>query len=149
MGKTACRISLVLLAALLAADAALACTCARTPPPQEAKNFMDAVFLGTVLDVARDVDGRQAVVRLKVEKVWKGAKCAEATVVTGVGGGDCGYAFEAGKRYLVYASSDEGKLRTSLCTRTRPAAQAEEDLAALGAAADPCPALGSPSSTLP
>src|SRR5258708_4102213 len=38
---------------------------------------------------------------------------------TGLGGGDCGFDFEVGKQYLVYAFNDEaGELSTNICTRT-------------------------------
>ena len=54
------------------------------------------------------------------------------TVGTGAGGGDCGYAFETGETYLVYASGDVADLRTGICTRTRRVADAASDLSALG-----------------
>jgi hypothetical protein len=60
---------------------------------------------------------------------------AESLVVvlaTGAAGGDCGYAFRRGDTYLVYAVGAPDDLRTSICTRTRPASEAAEDLAALG-----------------
>ena len=44
----------------------------------------------------------------------------------------CGYGFEPAKSYLVYASATDGALSTNLCSRTRPMAQAAEDLAVLG-----------------
>ena len=48
--------------------------------------------------------------------------------------GDCGYDFQAGETYLVYANSDEGSansLSTDVCTRTRRLSDAGEDLAYL------------------
>ncbi len=44
--------------------------------------------------------------------------------------GECGYDFQAGETYLVYADSDEGSnvLSTSSCTRTRRLSDAGEDL---------------------
>jgi hypothetical protein len=38
-------------------------------------------------------------------------------VTTGWGNGDCGFDFEVGKEYVVYAS-DEGQLETSICSGT-------------------------------
>jgi 5-hydroxyisourate hydrolase-like protein (transthyretin family) len=78
-------------------------------------------------------------VRLSVEQPMRGIEAAEAEVATGWGGGDCGYPFKRGERYVVYADRDEkdGRLYTGICTRTRPLAEAEEDFAfvrALGAA---------------
>jgi len=54
----------------------------------------------------------------------------EVEIVTGLGGGDCGYAFQSGVDYFVYARKDgRGRLTTNICSRTRPLDQAEEDLA--------------------
>jgi hypothetical protein len=52
-------------------------------------------------------------------------------VATGRGGGDCGYAFERGRDYLVYASEAEGILQTGICSRTARAERAAEDLSYL------------------
>ena len=42
---------------------------------------------------------------------------------------DCGYPFEVGMGYVVYAYKNaEGRLQTNSCTRTRPLAGAAEDL---------------------
>ena len=52
-------------------------------------------------------------------------------VATGSGGGDCGYRFAIGKRYLVYARkwppSGSG-LTTGICSRTRQIEEADEDI---------------------
>ena len=53
----------------------------------------------------------------------------EIEIVTGLGGGDCGYEFQTGADYFVYAyKNSEGRLETGICTRTRPLAQATEDI---------------------
>jgi hypothetical protein len=53
-------------------------------------------------------------------------------VVTGAGGGDCGFGFEVGERYLVYASRREsGELTTGICSRTNLLAKAAGDVAFL------------------
>jgi hypothetical protein len=53
----------------------------------------------------------------------------EIEILTGFGGGDCGYPFEVGREYVVYARKDpNGRLTTGTCSRTRPAEQASEDL---------------------
>ena len=47
-----------------------------------------------------------------------------------MGGGDCGYRFEIGKEYLVYAYlGEDKKLSTGICTRTGLLTKADEDLA--------------------
>lgn len=64
------------------------------------------------------------------------------TLYTGSGGSDCGFSFEQGQRYLVYASAvgtdippayfPEGTLVTGICSRTAPIAQVANDFIALG-----------------
>lgn len=45
---------------------------------------------------------------------------------------NCGYTFEVGKEYLVYAKKNRVTYKTSTCYRTVPIENAEEDLAKLG-----------------
>jgi SdrD B-like domain len=75
---------------------------------------------GTVLDAFT-----QNVFQFSVSESFRGSAIAgqEITIYTGVGGGDCGYDFKVGTSYLVYASLYNGKLITSICTPTSPAAQ--------------------------
>ncbi len=44
----------------------------------------------------------------------------DLVVYTGMGGGDCGYPFQTGTRYLVYASAGNGQLMTGICSSTAP-----------------------------
>jgi hypothetical protein len=121
-----------------AANAALACSCAPPPPPQDALKQSSAVFTGTVIDVT--TSGVNHVVRLRVESSWKGAKCGEVTVLTASEDAACGYSFQVGQSYLVYAVKEQGKLSTNLCSRTKPTSDAGEDLTALGKPGTTCPA---------
>jgi hypothetical protein len=76
------------------------------------------------------------VVRLQVGEVFTGVDAAqrEIEIVTGKGGGDCGYAFQTGSDYTVYAYRNaQGLLETGICSRTRPLAEAAEDIAYLRA----------------
>jgi hypothetical protein len=70
-------------------------------------------------------------VRLKVEESFKGVATRKAVLYTGWGGGDCGYEFERGARYLVYASDYAGGLYTGICYGTKKAERAESELAIL------------------
>lgn len=59
---------------------------------------------------------------------WKGVTTTTVDVTTGYGSGDCGYAFQIGTQYIVYAySSGSNELFTSMCSRTTPLALATED----------------------
>jgi hypothetical protein len=70
-------------------------------------------------------------------------------IITTAGGGDCGYRFQKGKQYIVYATEDrDGQLRTSICTRTRPLDRAAEDVAYARAAFQRKEPLGQISGTL-
>jgi len=51
---------------------------------------------------------------------------------TGFGFGDCGFPFEKGEEYLVYAHKYEGKLSTGICSRTRHLTNAGDDIGELG-----------------
>lgn len=150
MARKFVRVSLTLLAMLLLpaflAREARACSCVfgGLSPCQEYWRA-DAVFVGAVVGESKftldEGSYRETLrlVRLAVEQPLRGVEGAEVEVATGRGGGDCGYEFRRGGRYVVYARRGEkdGRLYTSICTRTRPLAEAEEDLAyvrGLGAA---------------
>jgi hypothetical protein len=88
------------------------------------------------------------VVQFTVEDPLKGVESKKVEVVTGMGGCDCGYRFETGERYLVYAHKNESPtkireipltlisggsslavpLKTMMCSRTQPLKQAVDDL---------------------
>ena len=96
----------------------------------------DAVFQGTVVsqqNLDEDNDGfSQRLARLAIEQAFKGITGSQVDIVTGRGGGECGYPFKDGQRYLVYAfrdRKDTSRWHTSICTRTRPFSEAGEDLA--------------------
>lgn len=141
------KVNVVVLLAtfVVAGDAyrADACRCAPVrPAPCEAAWQADAIFIGEVERV--DVNGRSGripqflrsrLVTFRVSEHFRGPGGTSIRVITGAGGGDCGYRFHKGQEYLVYATEDrDGQLRTSVCTRTRPLGQAREDLAYLRSA---------------
>src|SRR5687767_9448321 len=104
--------------------------------PCEAYWKASAVFLGTVTYTTTtttkrgEFDFHSRIFRFTVDKAFRGAEAKEVEVLTGSGGGDCGYGFQLGGQYLVYAYRDNAnRLATSICSRTRPAADAAADLA--------------------
>ena len=107
-------------------------------PPCESFGAASAVFVGTVIDKsdrARPnergvVEWTPVVFKFTVLQPFGGVEGAEVEVVTGRGGGDCGYQFIKGGSYLVYAHGGrDGKpLTASICSRTKPLSQAAEDL---------------------
>ena len=130
----------IIICLLFQTGVGLACTCelprAGITPKQavsQARNKSKAVFSGEVVEVIQNPQFFYVEVRFKVENSWKQVRTEELTIHTGRGGGDCGYNFEVGQSYLVYAyGSDETRLETNICQRTRKLADAEEDLRLLG-----------------
>jgi hypothetical protein len=71
------------------------------------------------------LDGTHRVVSIRVLRAYRGQASGNVTVLTGMGLGDCGFDFETGKEYLVYADRvDAENLFTSICTGTSPLEQA-------------------------
>jgi len=97
------------------------------------KRRSTAVFSGKVLSINSSRNAYLAV-RFKVERTWKHADSVEITVFTTASDSECGYSFEVGQTYLVYASAPiAGELWTNHCTRTgRIAIDVAEDLRILG-----------------
>jgi len=126
-----CVVGVALLAVVLALGAGLAwaCTCKEEPSVAWSFGHCDAVFIGEVVSVQDTALGAGGcaglysgkVARLRVTYAWSGGQTGTlTTVVTGHGGGDCGYPFE-GARHLIYATRlARHTWTTSICTRTRP-----------------------------
>lgn len=120
------------------AEEVRACSCVfgGMQPCQEYSEA-DAVFAGTVVGISGVTieDGSykhsQRLVRFSVEQGFRGIEGSFVEVVTGLGGGDCGYGFKQGGQYLVYArrNAQDKRLYTGICLRTRPLAEAAADLA--------------------
>jgi hypothetical protein len=132
-------IGVVVLMAFARTDG-FACSCSLPYPKQSLKtqvkkalNESRAVFSGKILEVTADPEKFSIVVKLKVERSWKGSLPEEISINTGRGGGDCGYRFEVGESYLIYAyGSDVGRLSTNICQRTAKLSEAVKDLQILG-----------------
>ncbi|MBL8795644.1 MAG: hypothetical protein JNM56_17195 [Planctomycetia bacterium] len=92
-----------------------------------------AVFAAKVVKI--EEAGANRSVSLEVQKVWKGVEEKKLVVSTSKSGASCGYGFQEGKAYLIYAYQEAKApmLRVSLCSRTTPLDKAETDLKELGA----------------
>jgi len=84
-----------------------------------ARKSSTAVFSGKVTSIENQSQLLVGVTFL-VGSTWKGQVAQSVTIQTGGGAGDCGYRFEVGERYLVYAYGSAESLSTSICQRTRP-----------------------------
>lgn len=116
---------------LFVAAEAQACSCRAPDPPKDEFERTDAVFTGVVVSI-KDTGDFQKVVKLRLLTVWKGPAVFVVEVLTGRDGVSCGFYFEVGTAYVIYAhQSDEGQLSTNICTRTNSTENAAEDLAFL------------------
>ena len=102
-----------------------ACECDKRNGFEQEFDFSKAVFVGKVVEI--DEAKPDAFVTFRVEKIWKGVKSKTIVVRTNNQGKACGYRFNRGESYLVYAH-DDGALRTSICTRTTEIKSADDDL---------------------
>lgn len=127
---------------LIAPRPVSACSCVADVPLCESFWNADLVFEGEVVAIeslpGSNSTGPRFVkrqVRFTVERVWRGNAADSVTVMTGAGGGDCGYNFRKGRKYLVFASEHEGRLWTNICSPTKPLDRAAQDLEYLANAA--------------
>jgi hypothetical protein len=147
-----CLFGLALVTMLVFSNTAKGCTCMGGEPPCQAFGRASAVFVGTVTGVRtakqpqpRNREELDSLRRdeiyftprtftFSVELGFLGVDGVEVDVATGRGGGDCGYDFKSGKRYLVYAYrlTQGNRLATSICSRTKPYEAADEDIKFLG-----------------
>lgn len=117
-----------------------ACSCVQPLTVEAEFSRSEAVFAGRVLEVKENRNLSGSVTKsalFEIRQIWKGGSESQIIIQTGGGGGDCGYHFEEGKEYLVYAHrstmyGDEEQLVTIICDRTKVLAQAQVDLAILG-----------------
>lgn len=116
-----------------------ACSCAEPYPVKEELERSSAVFSGKVVGI---IDKNKSkfiqssadpiAVRFEVEESWKGLSQTQIIVYTERDSSSCGYEFDLGKEYLVYAREVDGELRVSFCSRTALLSAAVKDIEELG-----------------
>jgi hypothetical protein len=125
---------------LFSPDCAYACSCAMPPGTQKeraerALSSSEAVFSGEVAAIEKEAATAShpgtATATLRVSEVWKGPERATLEVSTASQESACGFPFEEGREYLVYAYGKHD-LNVDLCSETKPLSIAEADLAVLG-----------------
>lgn len=117
---------------------AQACSCSGPRPPDEMFEKSTAVFAGTVVSI--ETGDYSRTVHFGVERAWKGVSARTLALTTAGSGASCGYDFDKGKEYVVYAhGSEESSLEASMCSRTQLLADAYDDLAYLGEGYIPAP----------
>lgn len=96
---------------------AFACSCASDRSTNEAFDSSEAVFSGEVTRIDADQFGKTAV--FHVETVWKGVSEDTVSISTAAHSAACGYEFEEGKSYIVFAYGEsDSSLKTNLCSGT-------------------------------
>ena len=123
-----------------------ACTCMSGGGPacEEAwRNGVTAIFLGRVAKLAL-VSGELGApanamsmtrggsvnrVTIEVKESYRGVSERSVQLFTASNEAACGYSFQEGEEYLVFADTQGGHLVVSLCSATKPAKYAEEDIA--------------------
>lgn len=123
---------LLMLVMIAASSPAHACSCVQAPAPAEAFKQADTVLMGKVIDIQEGPASHSFTVRISATEVWKGKKDHTAEIITASNSAMCGFYFQKGKTYLIYAyENPEGRLETNNCTRSALAERAGEDLAFL------------------
>ena len=131
-------VTLMALGTLLSSSG-FACSCLRIGSACEAAWLQaDAVFVGRVYwtdwrpTKDHGISTVHRIVTVKTLEPFVGNVSGWVSVETGSGGGDCGYEFGLGGKYLIYAHREkDGSLTTSICTRTQKVSDAGADLAYL------------------
>ena len=119
------------------------CSCIQATTFEEDVEGADLIFEGVVLKKMRypeswidhaDDDFLRPIAFAESEyvfflatHVWKGSRLRDLVVLTPLQSSMCGYDFDEGQRYVVYAHIRESQPMTSICTRTKPAEEAELD----------------------
>ncbi len=94
-----------------------ACSCAAASPRAHAADA-EVIFTGTAVDVPDLILTTRYTVQFRAAVAYKGPVRPVMRVTTMVNGGSCGYEFEEGTRYTVFADAERGRLETHLCTAT-------------------------------
>ena len=112
----------------------LSCSCEPPGSPLEELALYDAVFAGQVVEIVEKIeDPEDLTISFELSAVWKGELGMDVSIGTRLWSAGCGYHFELGEQYLVYAySSEDGTLRTGICSRTMLLAAAANDREQLG-----------------
>ena len=116
-----------------------ACSCVPPGTPQEEMERSAAVFSGKVTKIVDENQNNftqssadSLAVQIEVKDAWKGIDQKQVVVYTARDSASCGFEFEVNQEYLIYASESEGKLQTTICSRTTLLNMAAEDMDALG-----------------
>jgi hypothetical protein len=137
----------VMAASIIAVAASLGCTCAGGGKYGCAVPAADVVVLARVVSIEQkprmpvNPDPQTRVwggvtVTLKILERFRGPSSDPLVVRTESSSTACGYAFQAGKEYIVFAEASQGGLLVSYCSATQPAKAAASRIRQLRAVRD-------------
>jgi hypothetical protein len=137
MKKAVCYVVVILAFLIFSQSGIYACSCPTVVGVEQELKWklkeLEAVFSGEVLEINEIPQSLDVSVKIKVETVWKGSPFREVTIITPNNSASCGYPFEVGKSYVVFANrTDKNYLTTGLCLRNREVNKATEELKILG-----------------
>ena len=115
---------------LIKSRPAYGCSCVRPESASIEREASTVVFTGEVVSIAPIEEGY--FVEFGVSERWKGPEGETIQVKTAANSAACGYAFDIGERYLVYAVGEETDLSVNICGRTAPLDSAAEDIIEFG-----------------
>ena len=113
----------------------LACDCRIAPGVNKAVYETESIFVGKVVSVTDDPescylgDCLGVYVQIEVQACLKGINSSNVTLYTMKQTASCGFPFEMGEGYLIYADSNGRELSVSLCSRTKDYAEAKAEIA--------------------
>ncbi|MBS1820091.1 MAG: carboxypeptidase regulatory-like domain-containing protein [Acidobacteria bacterium] len=125
----------VLAAVFGTAPAVHACMCDELPSPCTAMAENRAIFVGTPTAIEPDpANDSTLIVSMNIGERFSGTLTGSRTTVrTSRGDVSCGYPFQIGVQYLVYADGSDDALGVSRCSRTGPLAARQDDVTLLNA----------------
>jgi|GEM_PF-2342154 hypothetical protein len=129
----------ILLFLFFSTQAAMACKCASLPPTVKTdSDWLEWRLRGTSVVFEGKVESIHVInwpwnpvagetikksglkATFSAVHAYRGEAREEVVIETGLGGGDCGFDFEKGSSYLVFAwKDDDGNLTTNICSGTR------------------------------
>ena len=128
MSRTLASLVLTVLGVvfLYPSDCAHACSCFGPPSTERALSSSEAVFSGQVTAIEKEAG--TATATLRVTEVWKGPERGTLEVSTSSQESACGFPFEEGREYLLYAYGKRG-LKTDTFRRARRPGSARSGVA--------------------
>lgn len=126
--------SIIVVSPWVRLPAAWACSCIASTPSEDFARA-EVVVSGTVTgkqdpNPTSQVQGSDQITwSIQVDAIQKGEASREIRVSSARGDATCGFEFEVGRRYQVFANSADGGFQTNLCSGTHQLAAGETPFA--------------------